>query len=795
MGENPHAATCECLVAFLGMSVASVALAGDLTLAENGQARVAIVVASNAIPAERTAARELAHYLKKATGADFVALDEDRDQGKGAAVHVGPTRVARDSGVDIAGLGPEEFVIRTVGSNLVLAGGRPRGTLYAVYAFLEDVVGVRWWTLQEEHVPRRTTLTVPDQNRREKPAFQFRDIYGIRYFGDKWPFLARNRTNGRTFKRRGDLPLEYGGHVAQIARGHSTVKYISPAKHCDHPEWFASQKGKRKTADELKAARPTSMELCYSNREMRRELIRLVLQDIATEKEKLARNPAAVQPESFSMWQMDNRIVCDCAVCRAICEREGTDGAAFWNFVNELAAAVAKEHPRLMLETVAYKWTQRPPRNMRLRENVIVMFAPIGLSMAEPLAAQSDPKAKQTYQDLLNWRKRCHHLRTWLYVSPFTQYSGLPLPTLFNFRDDLRTVHRLGLEGVHYHCLGRVNHDQPEMNPWIAAKLLWNPHRDWEALFRDFTDGYYGAAGQHLRSYFELLDRAAREHPSYVMWKSGLYAYRYLTADFIIRAQRIFDRANAAVADDPKRLERVCAARLPLDRATLSLWSDFAPQFGGMDKEQVLDRFLNGWDRFLEKRYPLTGKSLEKWRHYWKEHHVRLKRWRTIVTHAKPFDRLPVEFPDRGIPNTSVRPEAIVGHRIVRVAPDPESPGGVAVVVQTAKLPVTGGIYDLALRQHRSKLSLTKENIKGDGYHAYQLGVLRKGDRVNVWVLGWKVMFYDPNIRWKASADREWNVYLSARFTGPAYLSADSREPNAVYIDRLILVPRESRKK
>ncbi len=30
------------------------------------------------------------------------------------------------------------------GPDLLLVGGRPRGTLYAVYAFLEETVGVRW---------------------------------------------------------------------------------------------------------------------------------------------------------------------------------------------------------------------------------------------------------------------------------------------------------------------------------------------------------------------------------------------------------------------------------------------------------------------------------------------------------------------------------------------------------------------------------------------------------------------------------------------------------------------------
>ena len=39
-------------------------------------------------------------------------------------------------------LGTDGIVIRTVDANLVLTGGRPRGVLFAVHSFLQDVVGV-----------------------------------------------------------------------------------------------------------------------------------------------------------------------------------------------------------------------------------------------------------------------------------------------------------------------------------------------------------------------------------------------------------------------------------------------------------------------------------------------------------------------------------------------------------------------------------------------------------------------------------------------------------------------------
>ena len=51
--------------------------------------------------------------------------------------------------------------MRSEGRDLILAGGRDRGTVYAVYSFLEDVVGCRWWTESASFIPRMPDLSIP----------------------------------------------------------------------------------------------------------------------------------------------------------------------------------------------------------------------------------------------------------------------------------------------------------------------------------------------------------------------------------------------------------------------------------------------------------------------------------------------------------------------------------------------------------------------------------------------------------------------------------------------------------
>ena len=74
-------------------------------------------------------------------------------------IYVGATKAATAAGLPVGRLADEEYVVKTVGNGLYLLGGDAdttyaeamevrkiamRGTLYAVYDFLENEMGVKW---------------------------------------------------------------------------------------------------------------------------------------------------------------------------------------------------------------------------------------------------------------------------------------------------------------------------------------------------------------------------------------------------------------------------------------------------------------------------------------------------------------------------------------------------------------------------------------------------------------------------------------------------------------------------
>jgi hypothetical protein len=114
-------------------------------LAKDGATDWKIVLPNEPTIVEKTAARELSEHLKLVTGADFQTLAENDVPADGRSlIFVGNTAKAPKKDYKF-----DEILIKMDGGNLILAGHQKRGCLYAVYSFLQDVVGVRWWAPED----------------------------------------------------------------------------------------------------------------------------------------------------------------------------------------------------------------------------------------------------------------------------------------------------------------------------------------------------------------------------------------------------------------------------------------------------------------------------------------------------------------------------------------------------------------------------------------------------------------------------------------------------------------------
>ena len=535
---------------------ATSASAGGIAIAENGTARCAVVVAADATSSERYAADELVRFLRQVTGADIPLAHEV--QPNVPNLFVGPKAAKRaDPAFSAAELGTDGIAIRTVGKDLVLAGGEPRGSLYAVYTFLEDQAGCRWWTPSVSTIPRRPTLTVGDLDVCYVPVLEYRDMQ-FRVNGD---WSARNKVNGYEQKledRHGGRKFNYIAHNKWSSHTFWTV--LPPEIYFrEHPEYYSLIDGERVH----KVPRNRGTSLCLTSEAVRREFV---------QNSKLALNwhPWA---DLYSISQIDeggepNR--CQCASCVAV-ERDDNPSGLIMQFVNAVAAELKQDFPHVTFDTLAYHYSQAPPRKTLPRDDVIVRLSTIGCSFNALFSQARDdnPRHNQFRDDLVGWSRMSSRLYVWDYAVNFT-YHLLPHPNLRSIGPNIRYLVEHNVKGL-FEESGTPVAEMEELRAWLLARLMWDPAQDTQALIEEFCRGYYGAAGPELVAYLDVTHDAVAAAGDYLGLSSPPDA-AFLSFDTLSGAWAHLQRAADLVNADPALSARVEKARIPVLYVFLCRW-------------------------------------------------------------------------------------------------------------------------------------------------------------------------------------------------------------------------------
>ncbi|MCX6911002.1 MAG: DUF4838 domain-containing protein [Verrucomicrobia bacterium] len=525
-------------------------------LTDAGQSDYRIVVAGKSPPSVNYAATELQAYLSKITGARLPIV-ADTEPARAREILVGRSSRLDSLGVAMewAALGKEGYVLRTVGERLVIAGGEPRGTLYGVYALLEDHFGCRWFTPEIERVPQARQLPLPKLDERKVPIFEYRETYTWESFDGNW--MARNRLNGaggrgRLLEKQNirppvpELDARHGGSV-RFGFGffvHTFDKLVSSNQYfAVHPEYFALRKGKRKAT-----------QLCCTNE----DVIRLCTEAI--------RAGMRAQPEAtvFSLSQSDNREPCECDRCAALEKAEGTGMGPLLHLVNRVAEGVEKKFPDKIVETLAYQWSRQPPKTMRPRPNVVIRLADIECCFAHPLASGCQEANKKFVSDLQAWAKACNRLWIWDYTTDYAHYL-LPLPNKRLLDDNIRLFAANHVAGVFEQgTYDTFDSEMVALKAYLIAKFLWNPNYDEALATREFLDAYYAPAAPVIQRYLDLIHDYAEKQPVHV----GIYAkptHPHLTPELLTQASALWDEAEALVKKDAAALDRVRRSRMSVD--------------------------------------------------------------------------------------------------------------------------------------------------------------------------------------------------------------------------------------
>lgn len=587
------------------VALAGVALAGEpqtppaVRLVADGRPLAAIVVPDAAAQAARRgvtrwnnptsatalAALELAEYIEKATGARLPIVGESEPPSAlPARIHLGDVRA---NTVHFAAQppAPEEFILQTAPGTLHICGGDTApgdvaclGTLYGVYALLEEQLGVRWLFPGEhgEVVPRHATFELPPLNRREQPRIAKRRIRNVavsredtyapvlQEWGvppEDWKRVHGPAATGAWFRR------QRLGQRIEIDGGHSYAGWWEKYG-TSHPEIFSQQ------PDGSRRQTPPREQFCVSNP----VLWDLVAQHrIAEFKADPARRTLSIAPNDGGQ-----NAFCLCDRCRAWDPPHAPKVAnhsmlvdpatrkpypeypslsdRYFRYFNEVARRVRVATPERFLVCYAYSAYRTPPVEVdRLEPNLIVGY--VGLDE----------------DDIAAWSR----LATQLYIRPNDLGPAIDLGLPRNLAPWLAHAVKFAVDrraiGFDFdNCHG--NWGGHGLDYYVLARALWNPDLDVSATIADYCRAAYGPAAEIMRRYFDRLEHISDAfRADKTLTSRGTQAWRLLdhyTPDALDELDRLLDSARAACGSGdsaPRARVELTAAALQHSRLVTAL--------------------------------------------------------------------------------------------------------------------------------------------------------------------------------------------------------------------------------
>ena len=542
-----------------------------LDLLVEGASDYRIVVGGQAATAERFAAEELQAYVERITGVKL-PIDSGPARPDDRVVLIG-TMAPAEAREALRTLVEDAFLIRTSGPRLILAGATPRATLFAVYAFLENL-GVGFPrpgpgaeqpagrpSLQEETIPRLRSIRLPALERLEKPAFQYRALLAFPMIMEptrrEIDWMAKNRFNWIHLITNTDLSIwqkekvrevlipeirKRGLHLQGI--GHSFFAYVPPARYfAEHPEYFALIEGQRR------AEHGRGPSLCTSNE----NVVSLMAENMNA---FLEANP---EIEVIDLWNNDGLGWCECEACRRLQGLAPDDRGpyrsttrGYLTFVNQVAARLAARHPGIRVNALAYGLTLHSPPDVQPGPNVLVGIAPWSrVSYAEsddyyvPIT-QPGPVNDYLRIAIPGWAKQTKQLYIYDYYANRNEF----FPIIDTLRKDYAWYQKLGIDEV-----SSETYIWDEFNLWAYGRLAWNPELPVTQIVEAYCPIAYRAAAQPMQRFHLLLERHKWEWPLHRQELAGFLRQAQeqaaTAADQMVQAK--LARLGEILARDPQK--------------------------------------------------------------------------------------------------------------------------------------------------------------------------------------------------------------------------------------------------
>ncbi|WP_309397836.1 DUF4838 domain-containing protein [Cerasicoccus maritimus] len=491
---------------------------------------IEIILPDTPSQTETFAANELARYLEAIRGTP-VQFGYHSDYAY--QLYVGNTFMADEWMPKLTDKIPETaqevFVIATDSSQTVLAGGGDRGTLYSVYAFLEDL-GCRWLEPgpQGEFIPQRTTIGLQNSERIERPAMTIRHLGTSGQFAEpanKQPkairetvdWMVKNRLNFSFALRPQVLYRQMppgernlwdirGGMVEWQHIVHNFPMIIPNEVYFEeHPEYFASYKGRRIPVG------PEMGNLALTHPEVRR-----VAAEFAAnwfDQHPQGTVVPMVPPDGAIKWDESPEAM-KLGGKNFVQGSEGSMSRRMAEFSAAVAEQLIEDYPNRYILNLAYSNYVEPYPGLTLPSNVIAQvahgYAGQG-SFVHSIYHDRNAEARKIFEGWAN--SGAGGIGIWDYfILHVPDRAGSP-KTPLGFANITRDMigYLKALKPAYKVYFTQAGNEHWQYNAflyWAVARLTWNPDQSVESLAREWAQAAFGKAWEPGYRYLNLLETA-----------------------------------------------------------------------------------------------------------------------------------------------------------------------------------------------------------------------------------------------------------------------------------------------
>ena len=783
---------CLCLVFWSLIGVC----AEQTDLIINGKTDHVIVIPDQPDIGNQFALKELIFFLKKSSGADFKSVMSSKAPG-GKRIFLGLSDAAlKELGKDPRpDMEDQDTRIKTVGNDLFLFGKGSWGDMFAVYDYLENVLGYRWYDARGGmKIPDCRNLKWHDLDRKFHYSVKFRAGTGYWIFHRPQAHLAflRNRQNfqwipmylkmkGITIPKQGEtadylihtLPSYIPGNHGGSYRPYSWLKNKNYWK--TNPEYFGMRENGKRSG---------GTHLCFSNPGLRKELTANILEHMRRSRDR--------QIFSVSAHDSPDRFCC-CPACMEQEKKYKTPGAAYFDYLIELSQTVLQKFPQNRISFLVYRkgQTQIPPSGIdKLPVNLLPVFTPIDDDFSKSWNHKNN---EDTFEHLKRWGKISSGLAIWYYPNPYGGIISLPLGNIRRLTTDIRKMVKAGMTHSYFeHNVGVPNMiGFTELQTFLILQLFKDSSQDADTLITEYMEFEYGKAAALMMKYLEELEKESAGMSMNMSWNPSISTYSYLTPENLMRWHGYFSDMEKLLVDSPEQLWNLKRVKINLEYAILLKYNKIIkayPTFQIKPEElagSIRNVFNQTIRKYYDKEFDFRAKNI-------------LGRLNANIDMAliqagkegKPlpkelFGNIPVDSIFQKIPSTHGR----------KREKDPDAAWGVAAVqmkVPVPELPFPAHFYDYAGKKYYPNLSrITKKTIGPRGkYKIYQIAKISLTPDCDIRLGGasWYQIRANLGEAYEQGSLNKVTIYASLKFEGPAFYPEDAGKTDRVLCDRVIVV-------